>query len=431
MTKAAELAKMGEVLDNSQIGGRRNIIINGNMKVAQRSTSATGLGASSGYFGLDRFQLFFNTSGRLTMSQEANGPSGFANSMKLACTTADTSIAATENIILSQAIEAQDLQQLKKGTSDAEKFTLSFYVKGNASAAYSVEVYDSDNNRSIGQTFSVTTSWNRVVLTFDADTSGALNDDNGVGFYVNWWLHAGSNYTGGTFNTTWQDYVNNQRAGNTTSFLDSTDRTFFMTGVQLEVGSQATPFEHRSFGEELELCKRYFQKTGNVSGNAYTPLTPYFDAATTSVGYCPIPLRPKMRLASAIAVSHSGVGELGLSIGTGTSAVSAVALQAAQSGEDFITIKFTSSDTLTQYRPMRVYANNDATAFIAFDAELQRIKMSFTDVKYVKDDLTNKNGAINFKLNGEYWSIPISEDNRHYQAILKWVAEGNKIEDAD
>ena len=269
MTKAAELAKMGEVLNNSQIGGRRNIIINGNMKVAQRSTSASGLGASSGYFGLDRFQIFFNTSGRLTMSQEADGPSGFANSMKLACTTADTSIAASENIILSQAIEAQDLQQLKKGTSDAEKFTLSFYVKGNASAAYSVEVYDSDNNRSIGQTFSVTTSWNRVVLTFDADTSGALNDDNGVGFYVNWWLHAGSDYTGGTFNTSWQDYVNNQRAGNTTSFLDSTDRTFFMTGVQLEVGSQATPFEHRSFGEELALCQRYFETDGSEGSSNY------------------------------------------------------------------------------------------------------------------------------------------------------------------
>ena len=282
MTKAAELAKMGEVLTNSQIGGRRNIIINGAMQVAQRSTSATGLGASSGYFGLDRFQLFFNTSGRLTMSQEADGPSGFANSMKLACTTADTSIAATENIILSQAIEAQDLQQLKKGTSDAEKFTLSFYVKGNASAAYSVEVYDSDNNRSIGQTFSVTTSWNRVVLTFDADTSGALNDDNGVGFYVNWWLHAGSNYTGGTFNTTWQDYVNNQRAGNTTSFLDSTDRTFFMTGVQLEVGSQATPFEHRSFGEELALCQRYFEDDGSEGSDNYRIS---FNKGTTSESY--------------------------------------------------------------------------------------------------------------------------------------------------
>ena len=311
MTKAAELAKMGEVLTNSQIGGRRNIVINGAMNVAQRSTSATGLGGSSGYFGLDRFQLFFATAGRLTMSQEADGPSGFANSMKLTCTTADTSIAATENIILSQAIEAQDLQQLKKGTSDAEKFTLSFYVKGNASAAYSVEVYDADNNRSIGQTFSVTTSWNRVVLTFDADTSGALNDDNGVGFYVNWWLHAGSNYTGGTFNTTWNDYVNNKRAGNTTSFLDSTDRTFFMTGVQLEVGSQATPFEHRSFAEELALCERYFYMTypygatiGAASGESF--LGRFLDG-TQSYGSIQVP-SVNMRAAPTKVIYNTATG---------------------------------------------------------------------------------------------------------------------------
>ena len=311
MTKAAELAKMGEVLTNGQIGGRRNMIINGAMNVAQRSTSATGLGGSSGYFGLDRFQLFFATAGRLTMSQEADGPSGFANSMKLTCTTADTSIAATENIILSQAIEAQDLQQLKKGTSDAEKFTLSFYVKGNASAAYSVEVYDADNNRSIGQTFSVTTSWNRVVLTFDADTSGALNDDNGVGFYVNWWLHAGSNYTGGTFNTTWNDYVNNKRAGNTTSFLDSTDRTFFITGVQLEVGSQATPFEHRSFAEELALCERYFYMTypygatiGAASGESF--LGRFLDG-TQSYGSIQVP-SVNMRAAPTKVIYNTATG---------------------------------------------------------------------------------------------------------------------------
>jgi len=302
MTKAAELAKMGEVLTNSQIGGRRNIIINGAMQVAQRSTSATGLGASSGFFALDRFKIFFNTSGRLTMSQEADGPSGFANSMKLACTTADTSIATTENIILSHPIEAQDLQQLKKGTSDAEKFTLSFYVKGNASATYSVEVYDSDNNRSIGQTFSVTTSWNRVVLTFDADTSGALNDDNGIGFYVNWWLHAGSDYTGGTFNTTWQDYVNNQRAGNTTSFLDSTDRTFFMTGVQLEVGSQATPFEHRSFGEEQQLCRRYYNEYSGGT-NAHRLYSYNYNASYKGYFfYFPV----KMRAAPTATLSGNG-----------------------------------------------------------------------------------------------------------------------------
>ena len=361
MTKAAELAKMGEVLDNSQIGGRRNIIINGAMQVAQRSTSATGLGASSGYFGLDRFQIFFNTSGRLTMSQEADGPSGFANSMKLACTTADTSIAATENIILSHAIEAQDLQQLKKGTSDAEKFTLSFYVKGNASATYSVEVYDSDNNRSIGQTFSVTTSWNRVVLTFDADTSGALNDDNGVGFYVNWWLHAGSNYTGGTFNTTWQDYVNNQRAGNTTSFLDSTDRTFFMTGVQLEVGSQATPFEHRSFGEELQLCKRYFHRWDSTN-SVYNNFTiGYVLGATLARGVEHFPV--EMRAAPTI--DHSGTFRV--YDGDASRSVSDVTFNRVSEREVYINFATSSA---TANRPCELGANNDNTCTIDFLAEL-------------------------------------------------------------
>ena len=267
MTKAAELAKMGEVLTNSQIGGRRNLAYNGAMNIAQRGTSETGIGASSGYFTLDRYKMFFaNTAGRLTMTQTADGPTGFANCMKLDCTTADTSIAAGENIILSQAIEGQDLQQLKKGTSDAEKITLSFYVKGNANATYSVEIYDGTNDRRIGQTFSVTTDWTRVILTFPADTTGALADSNAAGLYINWWLHAGATFTGGTFSTAWAAQTANQRAGNTTSFLDSTNRTFFLTGVQLEVGSQATPFEHRSFGEELALCQRYYCEKSNVGG---------------------------------------------------------------------------------------------------------------------------------------------------------------------
>ena len=131
MTKAAELAKMGEVLTNSQIGGRRNVIINGAMNVAQRSVSETGLGASGGYFTCDRIFIDFVTSGRLTQSQATvTDLPGFANALKLECTTADTSIDASENAILQYRIEGQDLQQFKKGTSDAEKMTISFYVKG-------------------------------------------------------------------------------------------------------------------------------------------------------------------------------------------------------------------------------------------------------------------------------------------------------------
>ena len=269
MTKAAELAKMGEVLTNSQIGGRRNIAFNGGMNVAQRGTSSTGLGANGDAFLLDRFRVTAaSTAGRYTMTQTADGPSGFANCLKIACTTADTSIAAGENLVLVQGLEGQDLQQFKKGTSDAEKFTVSFYVKGHDAATYTFEMFDGDNTRQVSQTFSVTTDWTRVILTFPADTTGAFGDDNGASLYLQICLHAGSTFTSGTLNTSWASNTNaNRYSSDQNSIFESTSATFFITGFQFEVGSVATPFEHRSFGEELALCQRYCQVRG-TSGNA-------------------------------------------------------------------------------------------------------------------------------------------------------------------
>jgi len=270
MSKAAELAKIGEVATSSQIGGRRNIIINGGMNVAQRNTSVAGIGAADGYFTLDRWGIYqAATAGRLTMAQVADVHDGFANAMKLTCTTADASVAAGEFIILRQSLEGQDVQQLQYGTSDAKKLTVSFYVKGNASAKYTCELQNNDNSRTTAQTFDVTTDWTRVILTFNPDTVDGFNDDNGISLTMLLWLHAGSTYTGGTFvSNTWADTVTNTRVGDSvTSFLDSTNRTFFITGVQMEVGSQATPFENRSFGEELALCQRYFQDPKLTSGN--------------------------------------------------------------------------------------------------------------------------------------------------------------------
>jgi hypothetical protein len=261
MSKAAELAKWGEVSTNGQVSGRRNLIINGAMNVAQRSASVAALGATAGYHTLDRFRTHFvDTAGRLTMSQTADGPSGFANCLKLDCTTADTSIAATEQFMLEYRIEGQDLQQLKKGTSDAEKVTVSFYVKGNANATYDCHLIDVDNSRIIRQPFNVTTDWNRVSLTFVGDTTGSFDDDNARSLDFRIWLHAGSNFNSGTANTA-NTWVSSATAANyvdsdNTSFFDSTDRTFFITGLQMEVGSVATPFEHRSYGEELQLCQR-------------------------------------------------------------------------------------------------------------------------------------------------------------------------------
>ena len=267
MTKAAELAKMGEVLTNGQIGGRRNMIINGAMQVAQRSASVTGIGAADGYFTVDRFATAFSgTAGRLTMSQTAiTDLPGFQKCIKLDCTTADTSIAAGEFALLQYKFEGQDVQGLKKNTSEAEPFTVSFYVKGNANATYTLEVKDNTNGRNNSQNFNVTTSWNRISLTFAADTDDTqslINNDNTLEFFLMFWLHAGTTYTGGTFvGNTWRDQVQNLRSGATTSFFDSTDREFFITGLQMEVGSQSTPFEHRSFGEEFDLCLRYYEKS--------------------------------------------------------------------------------------------------------------------------------------------------------------------------
>ena len=281
MTKAAELAKMGEVLTNSQIGGRRNIIINGAMQVAQRATSSTGIGGSSGYFTCDRWHMSpSGTAGRLTMTQDSSAPSGFANSIKLDCTTADTSIASSEFLLFTHKFEGQDVQSFAKGTSDAKQFSLSFYVKGNASATYVAELMDEDNsNRHVNKSFSVTTDWTRVELLFPADTTGTLDDDNALSFSLNIWLHAGSDFTSGSLQTTWGALSQTSRAVGISSFFSSTDNTFFITGVQLEVGNQATPFEHRSFGEELKLCERYFKKI-EVGNNTRISTSAFADTTT-------------------------------------------------------------------------------------------------------------------------------------------------------
>jgi len=267
MSKAAELAAL---IGSQSALSDRNLIINGAMQVAQRGTSSTGQGASD-LFLVDRFHLNTNgnSAGRFTVTQESNGPSDIPNSLKLACTTADTSIAASERLFIEQRLEGQNLQRMKKGTSDAQAITVSFYVKGNAAATYVVGIFDSDNSRQIGAQFSVTTDWNRVSVTFPGDTGGSpLDDDNAESLSLRFYLHAGSTYTGGTLQTTWDATVNNEQVGSgTTSFFDSTSRTFFLTGVQMELGEQATPFEHRSFGDEFIRCQRYHQRfTGVTNG---------------------------------------------------------------------------------------------------------------------------------------------------------------------
>ena len=292
--------------------GRRNLVINGAMQVSQRSTSVTGIGSANGYFTVDRFKLFqAGTAGRLTMSQAAiTDLGGFSNAMKFDVTTADASIAAGELFQIGTMFEGQDIQGFKKGHSDAEGFTVSFYVKGTAKT-YSVELFDGDNTRHVTQTFSVTTSWNRVVLNFPADTTGKFDSDNALSLYILIWVHAGSTYTGGTAATSWAANNNANRAVGCGSLFSSTDNELFITGLQMEVGSQATSFEHRSFGEEQQLCFRYFFKEpgGNhqlvTGGSAATG--DYYD-------WYPLPTRMRAAPACTVALGSDNFGFSGAAI---------------------------------------------------------------------------------------------------------------------
>ena len=266
-TSAAPATLQASSLNDGQFG-RRNLIINGAMNVAQRGTSEAGVGAVTNYANApDRVKyVSLNSAGthEYTISQSTTSPNGFGNSYKLDCTTADTSLASDVAVFLSVSpMEGQNLQHLQYGTSGAKSVTLSFHVRSNKTGTYVIELYSPDTNKHIAKTYTINSAdtWEKKTLTFVGDTASALDNDNARSLEVLVWLGAGSNYNSGTLPATWGTLVNaNRCVGQTVNLADNTANELFITGVQLEVGSVATEFEHRSFGEELVLCKRYFQK---------------------------------------------------------------------------------------------------------------------------------------------------------------------------
>jgi hypothetical protein len=315
MSKAAELAAL---IGSQTALSNRNMVINGAMNVAQRSTSVADVGGSSGYFTCDRWRVDTgNTAGRVTMSQASvTDLAGFANALKLDVTTSDTSIASGEVFRVGQRIEGQNLQQIAKGTASAKALTLSFYVKGNAAATYVAQLKDADNTRANTQNFSVTTSWTRVKLTYVADTTGTLGDDNANSLEVMFWLHGGSDFTSGTFaSNTWASETNaNNYAGSNTSIFDSTDRELFITGVQLEVGETATPFEHEDFGTTLAKCQRYYNKSyayATAVGTASTYTGSFLGTRGSGIFNCNIIFPTSMRTAPTVTIYSPETGTSG------------------------------------------------------------------------------------------------------------------------
>jgi len=259
MSKAAELAAL---IGSGQAQGNKNLIINGAMNVAQRSTSVTG-NTAGGYLTCDRINFVHNM-GTWTVTQSSDAPSseGFLNAYRIDCTTADTSVAATDYLLVQQKIEGQNLQTLRKGTSSAKSVTLSFFVKSNTTGNFVIELYDNDNARQISALYTISSAntWEKKTVTFAGDTSGAFGDDNAESLQINWWLGAGSNYTSGTLNTSWASATTANRVVGTQNLAASTDNDWAITGVQLEIGDVATAFEHEDIGTTLAKCQRYYQQ---------------------------------------------------------------------------------------------------------------------------------------------------------------------------
>ena len=276
MSKAAQLAAL---IGSGQAQGDKNLIINGGMAVSQKGTSAVAV-PNGGTSTVDRMKFYESTGGAYTSEQSSDVPAGqgFSKSIKLACTTADSSIGAAEIATMSQVIEGQNLQRLNYGTSDAKTITLSFWVKSNKTGIYTIAIYKHAGGGTaygcpVEYTISSANTWEKKTITVTptagsttliTSSAGAIIDSNGAGIEVHWGLAWGSNYN--STNNTWSA-SGFYSTSNQVNWLDSTSNNFYITGVQLEIGDVATPFEHESYAATLQKCQRYCFTVGYGLGN--------------------------------------------------------------------------------------------------------------------------------------------------------------------
>ena len=284
----------------------RNVVINGAMQVAQRGTSTTGI-TTSGYYTVDRFNAIFTTLGTWTQTLETDAPtgSGFRNSLKMLCTTADASPSGADQVRIQQTMEGQNIQQFLKGSSSAKQFALSFWVKSNVTGTYIVLLNDTDNTRIVSASYSVSASatWEKKTIIFPADTTGSFDNDNGSSLQVIFWLAAGSDWTSGTLQTTWASNVNANRAVGQTNLGAATNNYWQVTGVQLEPGPVATPFEFEPYETTLRKCLRYFYQAVNGATDLGVG---YYLTTTQAQTYLPLPVPMRIAPTGTVATVTNG-----------------------------------------------------------------------------------------------------------------------------
>jgi hypothetical protein len=277
MTNAVNIAQSGS---NNQT--MRNRIINGAMMIDQRNAGATVAAPTDGQLVLDRFAMFrVNSAGVYSVGQSSTAPTGFTNSMLCTVTTADASVSAGDYYLFYQAIEGYNVADLGFGTANAKTVTVSFWVRSSVTGTYAVSIRQGSGARAYVTTYVVNSAntWEQKTVTIPGDTSSTWNKTNGAGLILSWDLGSGSNYT--TTANSWQS-GNYFKASGCVDWISTSGATFYITGVQLEEGTAASPFENRLVTTELSLCQRYFymhaaRAVGAPVGNGsfYTSGTAY------------------------------------------------------------------------------------------------------------------------------------------------------------
>lgn len=263
-----------------QLVSGRNRIINGAMEIDQRNVGVSVNASAAGAFGVDRFLYYLTAAAGVYSAQQLSSsvPPGFSQATKLTVTTADASIGAGDTYFFRHVIEGSYCTDLGFGLSTARTVTLSFWVRSSVTGTYGGSIQNSAGNRSYPFQYAIAAAdtWEYKTISIAGDTTGTWLTTTGIGIYLNFDLGSGSTYQG-TLNTWAASSL--VTATGSTAWISTNAATFYFTGVQFEVGSVATPFERRPFGQELALCQRYYQAAPTQSVVAYSAAA----ASTTSI----------------------------------------------------------------------------------------------------------------------------------------------------
>ena len=360
MTNAVSIAQLGS--NNSTM---RNRIINGDMRIDQRNAGASvSLSAGADQYTLDRFDVQNNTtSGAFTCQQVSTAPAGFVKSMKITVTATEASPTSTMKARIWQAIEGLNCTDLAWGTANAKTVTLSFWVQSSVIGTFGGALGNASDNRAYPFTYtiSVANTWEYKTVTIAGDTSGTWATDNTTGILLNISLLAGTSRSGtaGAWNSNW-----NTSATGATNLLTTNGATFYITGVQLEAGSQATPFEYRQYGTELQLCQRYYTKMNLVN---YTGFVGWCDSTNEFIAMVTFPVT--FRTEPTFTSTGSG-GVLIIRKGGAPATINTTQLYQTSAGTQVCRIYASVSSGLTTGAGGAIAVQDGQTGFMAWSAEL-------------------------------------------------------------